>query len=1360
MRRALLVVCLFLVASTLSAATFDLPSDRELLDRADVVVVATVLSSAAREASDGWILTDSQLRIEEVLKGHAPAAIVVSEAGGFANGHGIDIAGSAVYTPGTRVLAFLRQRTDGTYYTAYMSLGKYRFSKELLVRDADGIEALHGEPRDARDAESFLNAIRTGTPSRVPHVASDARPEPTPSTNAVASAYVLTNSCAGSPPVCPKRWKNGETGRDIGFTVNNGAQAVTNPIGGLDLAYAAWTNHPSSFVNLFTNNVGADTGRTNDDENDIVFNWDGSNPHSACEAAKGCGIVYFNGPPFTHVFHGETFNDVIAADVLIHQSITNQTTYESVLTHELGHALAFRHSDDGVPFSTAGVMRSTVPTGVGANLGPWEEEALTAVYGPGVCVPITITSTSGGGPYVQGTTATLSVNVTGDTPRTFQWYEGASPNTATPISGATNQSFTTPPINETKSYWVRVSNGCPSSANSPTITVSPITCDAVQIVTESQSRRINPGTMTTLQVSTSGTGPITYRWYRSNTVGDTSVQVGTQPTFTTPALNTTTSYWARVSNACGQDDTNLITVTVGTACVPPAITGQSPDLTLEQGQGATISVSASGDSPFTYQWYEGTSPDATKPIANATSSNYAAGPFTSAGTFKFWAKVTNACGSANGPTITISIACPPIFVPIVSTPAVSHFTAAYHVTWTGNPAASTFEVQEATDAAFTQNVKTFSVANALSRSIAPHLEIANDTRFYYRVRAISVCGQHLPTDWSNVASTVVTRPLPETSSQFAFSVPEGTATSFTQDLLVPGFDATATNNDTFSIVVDVPWLSVFPASGALSAGGTTVQLTVNPTGLDVGTTTGTIQLTRTNAAAAKGVATHDGPVTTSLPLSLSLVTPVSPDPRDGNPPPGTLIIPAVAHAEGIGSPFRSDVRIVNVSFKDIEYEISFTPSQTDGTQEGKKTTLTVHADDVMALDDIVSSWFGSGIAGEAGIGTIEIRPLNAENPFDTFASSRTFALTPIGTLGQFIPALRVNQFIGNFALDTLSRISLQQVAASLDYRTNIGFVEGTGSPVSFFARLLDGNGSVISQITRDLPAFGHLQRSLTDLFGGVNLTDGRVEVEVTSTGGKVSAYASVVNNKTNDPLMVFPVQPLRTTAERYVLAGIAELEAPSRNFHSDMRVYNAGASAVTITLSYYDRGQSTPHPNAPAVQRTLQPGQVLAVNNVLPSLWPGIIGGGSVVITAPPGASLVTTAQTFSRQADGGTKGQFIPGVTFREAIGFGDRPLEVLQLEQSAQYRSNVGFVEVTGKPCVIEVTAFEPDTKSSVVVPIPLQANEYRQFDAILASMGLGTVYNGRVSVKVIEGEGRVYAYGSTIDNRTEDPTYVPAQ
>jgi hypothetical protein len=42
----------------------------------------------------------------------------------------------------------------------------------------------------------------------------------------------------------------------------------------------------------------------------------------------------------------------------------------------------------------------------------------------------------------------------------------------------------------------------------------------------------------------------------------------------------------------------------------------------------------------------------------------------------------------------------------------------------------------------------------------------------------------------------------------------------------------------------------------------------------------------------------------------------------------------------------------------------------------------------------------------------------------------------------------------------------------------------------------------------------------------------------------------------------------------------------------------------------------------------------------------------------------------------------------------------------------------------------------------------------------MGLSNMYNARVTVKVISGQGRVTAYASVIDMQTNDPTFVPAQ
>jgi hypothetical protein len=57
-----------------------------------------------------------------------------------------------------------------------------------------------------------------------------------------------------------------------------------------------------------------------------------------------------------------------------------------------------------------------------------------------------------------------------------------------------------------------------------------------------------------------------------------------------------------------------------------------------------------------------------------------------------------------------------------------------------------------------------------------------------------------------------------------------------------------------------------------------------------------------------------------------------------------------------------------------------------------------------------------------------------------------------------------------------------------------------------------------------------------------------------------------------------------------------------------------------------------------------------------------------------------------------------------------------------------------------------------------VPLAANEFRQFS--IGQFGLGDIYNARVSVKVVDGQGSVTAYGSVIDQITTDPTYVQAQ
>ena len=67
----------------------------------------------------------------------------------------------------------------------------------------------------------------------------------------------------------------------------------------------------------------------------------------------------------------------------------------------------------------------------------------------------------------------------------------------------------------------------------------------------------------TLTESATGVAPLTYQWYQGNS-GDTSQPVGTNgPTWTTPALLSSTSYWVRVTDGNGQSaDSPALLVTV------------------------------------------------------------------------------------------------------------------------------------------------------------------------------------------------------------------------------------------------------------------------------------------------------------------------------------------------------------------------------------------------------------------------------------------------------------------------------------------------------------------------------------------------------------------------------------------------------------------------------------------------------------------------------------------------------------------------------------------------------------------------------------------------------------------------------
>ncbi|HEV7921345.1 MAG TPA: hypothetical protein VGR02_11210, partial [Thermoanaerobaculia bacterium] len=274
-----------------------------------------------------------------------------------------------------------------------------------------------------------------------------------------------------------------------------------------------------------------------------------------------------------------------------------------------------------------------------------------------VCAPPTITTQPGSPTIPSGSTATLTVVAGGSGPFTYQWFDGPSGTTITPV-GANSASFTTPALTVNKQYWVRVTSSCNGTASVNSITANvTVTCNAAPSITaQPASRTINAGQSTTLTVTATTSGTTTYQWFQG-TAPNTGQPVGGNSSSLTVTPATTTNYWVRVSNGCGNADSVTATVTV---CAPPSITSQPASTTIVTGQSATLSVGAAGGAPLAYQWYEGTSGVTTTPVGT-NSSSFNTGAL--AATKSYWVRVTSSCnGTAivNSNTATVTVVPPQI----------------------------------------------------------------------------------------------------------------------------------------------------------------------------------------------------------------------------------------------------------------------------------------------------------------------------------------------------------------------------------------------------------------------------------------------------------------------------------------------------------------------------------------------------------------------------------------------------------------------------------------------------------------------------------------------------------------------------
>ena len=229
-----------------------------------------------------------------------------------------------------------------------------------------------------------------------------------------------------------------------------------------------------------------------------------------------------------------------------------------------------------------------------------------------------------------GDNVTFSVTATGSN-LTYQWQKDGSD-----ISGATSDTYTINGVSSTDagSYTCVVTGDCGSvTSNSATLTLSTPTTDPASV--SATDTIICSGESTTLTYS-GGSGD-TFVWY-SGSCGGT--QVGTGNNLSVSPTSTTT-YYGRWENSCGESSCLNVTITVSTEITANA--GNDDNTCTD-----TYTLSANDPTPGTGQWTissgSGTFADASDPNTTLT---IASSPVVAT-----WTITNGSCVSSDNVTIT------------------------------------------------------------------------------------------------------------------------------------------------------------------------------------------------------------------------------------------------------------------------------------------------------------------------------------------------------------------------------------------------------------------------------------------------------------------------------------------------------------------------------------------------------------------------------------------------------------------------------------------------------------------------------------------------------------------------------------
>jgi len=476
------------------------------------------------------------------------------------------------------------------------------------------------------------------------------------------------------------------------------------------------------------------------------------------------------------------------------------------------------------------------------------------------------------------------------------------------------------------------------------------------------------------------------------------------------------------------------------------------------------------------------------------------------------------------------------------------------------------------------------------------------------------------------------------------------------------------------------------------------------------------------------------------------------------PPTGdsTLLLPSSARVWGVGGTFYStDLTVSNTGSTPTTFVLKFLGHDVDG-RSGPETSHALAAGESITFSDVLGSVFDL----QSGFGAIRIT-----SPSDSLrVLSQTSTPGFGGTFGQSVPAAREEDLITGSNLTREAR-SIVAVREDASFRTNLILANATANPLEVEVLILGEagyvNGRPLASKVFTLPPLGMTQvfRVARALGLTTDVPGARLVLSALSSGGRFAAYASVIDNVTNDPRTLLPTGPVLTakpSPNYWLLPAVARTSGMGGAFYTtDLSVFTSDRGPYTLEFL----GNNADGRGGPEVTFELGDGDFVTYRDVLSSVFQRASDFGAIRLAVPVSSRVTfgVVAQT-STPGFGGTFGQSVPGAASADLIRVGAR--SILAVREDDDFRTNLVLANATEADLDVDVKLVSARGETLAGKRYPLPPLGMTQVTRVVRDLGIAAALRGaRLELSTPTPGGAFAAHASAIDNVTNDPrTLLP--